>query len=512
LPRPYYARVINELKAAGARVIVFDMLFDMARPGDKAMAQAARAFGKVVWGCEWNPDSREFAQPNSTLLAASPYIGHASSPYGEEYPTIDRIGVAIDTNGRIVPALSIQAARLALGLQDEPLRHVAPRLWSCGKLLIPTDGDGFFRISFFGHPTEALPPVPFDQIYHGVARSGMFRDRGFFKGKIVMIGDLTALGRDFYQTPIGRMSGLEAHAYAVATLLQQSFLFVTPPWFGALMMIALSALTSRLALTRRWLQAALRTFGVIIAYVVGAAFIYLARDIIVPVVAPALTALAAALACMIERGWSEERERVRISTVLQQYVSQQVSDHGAPTGEVALLFTDLEGSTVLSRRFGERFERVRDDHFRILRKVAQQWNGFEVETAGDSIYIVFGNACDAVRFSIDAQRDLRRHKWPAVVGDVRVRMGIHYGQPFVGRDRGRLTYRGPETNRTARVMSSAQGGEVLVTGELRVAARPGLPAEVDFVSRGTFNLKGIGEEVLYQIHHPDLQAESAEPA
>ncbi|HEX6109066.1 MAG TPA: adenylate/guanylate cyclase domain-containing protein, partial [Ktedonobacteraceae bacterium] len=99
-----------------------------------------------------------------------------------------------------------------------------------------------------------------------------------------------------------------------------------------------------------------------------------------------------------------------------------------PTGTVTLLFTDIEGSTHLLQRLGERYADVLAECGEHLRTAFQQWNGHEVDTQGEGILVVFARASDAVSAAVEIQRTLAAHVWPNGV-TVRVRMGLHTGEP-----------------------------------------------------------------------------------
>src|SRR5687767_1515645 len=98
-----------------------------------------------------------------------------------------------------------------------------------------------------------------------------------------------------------------------------------------------------------------------------------------------------------------------------------------PTGIVTLVFTDLEGSSEFSEKHGAAFEPVRMEHFRLLREAAAAWNGYEVETAGDSIFIVFSSASHAVQFAVAAQSAMAEYSWPTEIGSIRTRIGMTTG-------------------------------------------------------------------------------------
>src|SRR3712207_4581306 len=111
-----------------------------------------------------------------------------------------------------------------------------------------------------------------------------------------------------------------------------------------------------------------------------------------------------------------------------------------PTGTLTLVFTDIEGSSQLSERHRGGFEAVRVEHFRLLRETLQQWGGFEVNTAGDSIFVVFAKASDAIQWAVAAQLALIGYQWPPAIGAIRVRIGMHTGEPFFSQSEGRPNY------------------------------------------------------------------------
>jgi predicted ATPase/class 3 adenylate cyclase len=130
-----------------------------------------------------------------------------------------------------------------------------------------------------------------------------------------------------------------------------------------------------------------------------------------------------------------------------------------PTGTITMLFSDVEGSTELLGRIGaDRYADVLEQHNRLLRRAFVQHGGYEVDTAGDSFFVSFSRADDAVLAAEDAQRSLAAAIWPDGVA-VRVRMAIHTGTPLlVG-----AKYVGMDVHRAARTMAAAHGGQVLVS-------------------------------------------------
>jgi class 3 adenylate cyclase len=129
-----------------------------------------------------------------------------------------------------------------------------------------------------------------------------------------------------------------------------------------------------------------------------------------------------------------------------------------PTGAVTFLFTDIEGSTRLVKQLRHRYAEVLADHQQLLRAAFGEHGGHEVDTQGDSFFVAFASARDAVLATVDGQLALRSHSWPDGV-ELKVRMGLHTGQAVA--DAGRYT--GLAVHRAARICAAGHGGQILVS-------------------------------------------------
>jgi predicted ATPase/class 3 adenylate cyclase/DNA-binding CsgD family transcriptional regulator/tetratricopeptide (TPR) repeat protein len=174
-----------------------------------------------------------------------------------------------------------------------------------------------------------------------------------------------------------------------------------------------------------------------------------------------------------------------------------------PTGTVTLLFTDIEGSTRLLQQLGERYPEVLAACRHQLRTVFRQHQGHEVDTQGDSFFVVFARASDAVSAAVEAQRALAAYTWPngAVV---RVRIGLHTGEP----QRTTEGYVGLDVHRTARIMSAGHGGQVLLSQTTRDLVEYALPDRVHMVDLGMYHLKDLQQPTrLFQLNIAGLQSD-----
>jgi class 3 adenylate cyclase len=168
-----------------------------------------------------------------------------------------------------------------------------------------------------------------------------------------------------------------------------------------------------------------------------------------------------------------------------------------PSGTVTFLFSDIEGSTRLLQALGERWEDALAQHNRILRQAFAEAGGREVDRQGDAFFAVFPRARDAVTAAAAAQRGLAAEDWPDAA-QVRVRMGIHTGEPSVGGE----GYLGLDVVRAARICSAAQGGQVLISETTRALVRGDL---------GGLELQDLGEHRLKDLEHPERLFQLAGP-
>jgi predicted ATPase/class 3 adenylate cyclase len=172
-------------------------------------------------------------------------------------------------------------------------------------------------------------------------------------------------------------------------------------------------------------------------------------------------------------------------------------------GTVTLLFTDIEGSTKLLRELGNRYEKVLDDHRRLLRDAFGAQEGKEVDTAGDGFFYAFPRARNALVAAVEGQRALAGHDWPQ---PLRVRMGMHTGEPL-GTETG---YVGLDVHRAARIMGAAHGGQILVSQTTRSLASADLPGDVSLLDLGEHQLKDLPTtERLFQVVAPGLDQDFA---
>ena len=178
-----------------------------------------------------------------------------------------------------------------------------------------------------------------------------------------------------------------------------------------------------------------------------------------------------------------------------------------PSGFVTLLMTDIERSTGLLRRLGDRYGHLLNDVRGILRTAVLRAGGREIDARADEYFAVFEQATAAVAAAVAVQRAVGKRRWPDDL-DVRVRAGIHSGRPTLTE----VGYIGLAVHTTARVCSAAHGGQIVVSSRTRAAVRTATPTGVSFRGLGRHRLPGLPEaETLFQVRAKRLRGTFPKP-
>ncbi len=182
--------------------------------------------------------------------------------------------------------------------------------------------------------------------------------------------------------------------------------------------------------------------------------------------------------------------------------------HMAPDGTVAILFSDIEDSTVLTERLGdERWLQLLREHNAIFREQVSRHEGYEVKSQGDGFMLAFPDPCEALECAIDVQRAFAERERNDSAEPLRVRMGLHTGE--VISEEG--DYFGKNVILAARIAAQALGGEILVSEELRHAASTrGNGDGLRFDDGREVELKGLaGSHRVYRAEWAESDAASS---
>jgi len=158
----------------------------------------------------------------------------------------------------------------------------------------------------------------------------------------------------------------------------------------------------------------------------------------------------------------------------------------APDGTVTILFTDIEDSTPLTDRLGDRrwMELLRR-HNAIIRRHVSEHGGFEVKGQGDGFMIAFKSPREAILSAVAIQRAFAAYNDEAANETVRVRIGLHTGEAI----RDRADFYGKNVIIATRVTAQASGGEILVSAPARTLTEVG--GDIEFGEGREVGLKGL---------------------
>ena len=168
-------------------------------------------------------------------------------------------------------------------------------------------------------------------------------------------------------------------------------------------------------------------------------------------------------------------------------------------GTLTLMFTDIEGSTLLWEAHGnEIMAEVINAHNTILRTVNSAWGGTEISNEGDAFFFVFPTASAAVMCALEIQLVLKAYQWHENIEPLRVRIGIHTGDMILLDDK----YHGMPANLAKRITDAGHGGQILLSAVTHALVKtqfsPG-----SFIALGEHRLKNIQHpEAIFQLLAP----------
>jgi class 3 adenylate cyclase len=174
-----------------------------------------------------------------------------------------------------------------------------------------------------------------------------------------------------------------------------------------------------------------------------------------------------------------------------------------PTGQLTFLLTDLERSTELLRRLGDRYAPLLADVRRLVKAAVRSAGGHLVSARGDDVFAVFERATDALDGAIEIQCGMEAEDW-ADGSDVRLRIGMHRGRPKMT-DTG---YVGLSVHAAARICFAAHGGQIVLSSAVRTAVLPSLADGVALTSLGAWRFQGLPEPVeIFQADAAGMPAD-----
>ncbi len=350
-PRDVYAAAVERLLAAGARVVLLDLILDAKRPGDAALRTTLdRHRDQITLGSNISEDGSASGVrlPASSLIddgSDDPRVGFVNFWPGiggvvrsATYRTRQGVDHADATEFRSLAAQSLTQ----LGLENR----------------IPSDSTPhFFR---FGD-LATLPVIPFYSLLLPADWETLCGNGEIFRGKIVVIGPAAAILQDIHLTPLGNIPGPLLHLNAIAATMRGAF--YRPVGFIPTALLVLLAATTAWFINRRFRQpvfAMLVLLGATAAYYAFVFGLAYSLDVLLDTLQPATTLVFAGVACIAWNFAAERRESGRLRSTLDRYVSRNVVREildnrddfltalGGTRRPVTVFFSDVRGFTSFS--------------------------------------------------------------------------------------------------------------------------------------------------------------------
>ena len=454
--REVWALLLDRLFGAGARLVVFDLLFNPPNDGDPAFHAALdRYHDKVVLGANFDMENGvvQATTPNSALIPPQQLLD-------------DRVGFVNfwpDVIDGRVRAVSYRVTNLELaGLPPHPGAEVYESL-SARALTKIGHGNDVPR-DFHGYMIRFTAPDAFEQhrlyeVFDPKLWQANYANGAFFKDKIIMVGPSAQVLHDVVDTPISTTTlGPELHLQAMAAALGHEFLRPTPPKVGLTLVAAAGLIAwSLVALVRKPLICIGALVAITAAYLGMARLLYDNTGLLLLTV-PVLAALV--LSGSFSLGFEyflERREKLRTRRTLERYVSKNLvreilenpdSYYSSLKGvrvPVTILFSDLIGFTTLAEKADpEALVAQLNEHLTRMTSVIFNNGGTLDKFIGDAIMAVWGNvrslgtaqdAKNAARAALAMRQELAQlnQKWRSE-GRMGLGMGIgiNQGEVIVG--------------------------------------------------------------------------------
>jgi adenylate cyclase len=539
-PRVYFARVVDNLKKAGAAAIGIDVVFDVPQADDTLFAQAIRRAGNVVLAGTVVAGQHQ----SRTVVLPAPLLSAALATGNNAMGLVNMEGDLDGYHRRYIPltiipeigrdrtyhSFALELVRLArfadaatfdVTVADDHLDL------NRGACRIPLDQGEDLLIRYSG-PPHSFPYYHFDEVLDdSTFTTSMERDMGdqintcddfvkdsVFKGKVVIIGAPLAELHDnfltpFYDEKMEQMPGMEIHANVVQMILDGKYLRRMPGWAQRAMNLLLILVLYVAVLATRKTVGFLTAVGLAVLYAAAVIYLFAGHCLVLDLVGPLVTMFLVFTGNVSYNMVREQRDRRAITDMFAHYVPKMVVDElvrnpGQLTLEgkrenVSVLFSDIEGFTTIAETLPpEQLVVLIREYLTEMTRIVMEHGGIIDKYEGDALMAEFGipvrqadHALRACAAAVAMQWKLAelRKKWaqekrPQLV----IRIGISTGDMIYGNLGSSqvfdYTVLGDAANLGARLESANKfyGTDILINEDTRRQAGEGILArEIDFI-------------------------------
>jgi adenylate cyclase len=455
-PRPLYAKIVERLVSAGAKVVAFDIMFPAEKEGDAVFSEVLRRLGDhVVIGSNFERDAYNRNDTRPQLILPSTSLIPAND--GDD-PRTGLVNFLADTDGKIRRAF-FRTTLFELGERAGNTEiygldaRTAAKAGYAGDLP-PGHGMRMFRYvrkfhpislhEIFSEPMWAAPP---------------YRGGAFFKDKIVFVGPYANIFKDMQATPFGDVHGPEIHLSVLAAILNHDYLTESPRWLDILLIVAgglLAWITGVSVAHPLWRGVVL--LALVLAYVGTAFAVFNSTGFITLLLGPNVALLSSGVAGLVWERVVERQERVRVRRTLERYVSKDVVKEvldnpksylnllGGERRKITILFSDVRGFTSITESAEDPQKLVAqlNEYFSEMVRIVFKHHGTLDKFIGDAVMASWGvitsegeqeDARRAVSAALEMQRALKtlNASWKErKMVQLKIGIGINHGEAICG--------------------------------------------------------------------------------
>ena len=478
-PRTYFGKMVKNLNDAGAKLIVFDVVFpdrNVDHPEDDLfLARSISDAKNVILANKVVFEFLSHGTENTYVPPLVPPLKRTGAPWGIVNIIMDADAVLrrymlYQPVGRwIYYPIGIQAVSALQGSNTKIMEETKDGKFMIGDIAVPKVSANSIYINYQGPPgtfrTYSLSDILDDENFDLLGDEDtdafeMHKLWGTFRDKIVLVGASADELQDNRHTPFfqyeskkQQMPGVEMHANAISTILRRDFITNMNGWLQLFFLLFWTLLAAYIAKSFK----PFRALGVVVVeLIIISAFVYLVFAVqkgVVDLIRPMLSVVLCYVANVVHQTVTEQREKQRYRQTFQQYVAKNVVDEmlssnelpqfGGERRELTILFSDIRKFTTFSENHPPEVVVSRlSEYLTSMVEIIFKHNGTLDKFVGDEIMAVYGaplyftdhaeRACLTAMDMVEKLRKIQK-KWSEDRKDFfHIGIGVNTGSVIVG--------------------------------------------------------------------------------
>lgn len=472
-PRTYHAKLVENLKKAGSKIVLFDIEFTeestIDPKEDDIFREAISKAGNVVLAGKMIIQAREeyilesLLPPIEKLSEVAPF-GLADTKFDTD-GFVRRYILFRVYNEELYFSLGLRTLISYLGLEGDPFEWLAETedgdfvLGKPGNILTIKKYDDLpsTLINYYG-PAHSFKTISYEQVVDDEGFK-LLLERDTFKDKVVLVGATVSEMHDLFSTPFyiaGNETltpGVEVHANFIQTVFDQNFIGRVEDFYAYLITLIFTILIALIIKRTKPLIGILSSVAIGAVYFIFNIFLFSRANILMNFITPMGGIGLAFVGCNAYQYFSEEKEKLQIRSVFKHYVAENVVDSvlkdpeglsfGGQRKNLTVLFSDIRSFTTYSEKYTpEEVVSILGEYLTEMVDVILRYRGMLDKFVGDEVMAVFGaplhldnHAEMACRTALDMIRTLDRlkEKWREEGRETfDIGIGVNTGDMIVG--------------------------------------------------------------------------------